>query len=263
MDYLAYVFISLLSAAIAAFFTLRLLRRQAAPQAQPAQFRQERGGASLIFDFSAAEARTLAGLLKNESPDDIALVLWGMERPSAQALLAELPAGRRAAALAALAVPREADLSEMRAMRDELVRRMYGKAGGPALAASFLRALPYQERKGLYEDISALDQSAADGMREHFVMEEDLLYMPDDAMRAFCSAASPAELGRLLPSLPEKLSIRIREQFTENAALAAHKAASGAPALPQETAVSALVGIMEGLVARGLVKKPPVRIKTP
>ena len=262
MDYFAYVFISLLSASAAAVFTYKLSRRRApAAPAAPAPAAEPRGPVSLFFCFSEAEVPALAGLLEDEDPADAALVLSRMPRPAAAALLAALPPSRRAAALAAMAKPRPADLYTLRAMRDELLRRMYPETGGEAETASFLAAMPYADRKAALEYMASHAPAVASALREDFIMEEDLMLMPDGEMRAFCAAASPHELGVLLPALPEPLAIRIRQQFSEQAALAAHKSASGAPALSREAAVAALVAMAETLRSRGLIRKPPVKGK--
>lgn len=264
MEYLAYTFISLLSAAAASFVTLKLLRRAAPPaHTHPAPEAPAPELPRPPFDLPASDAETLAGLLEGETPADAALVLAGLPAASAAALLAELQPDRRAAVLAAMAAPRPADPAELRAMRDELVRRLHGSLGGPAAAASHVAAMPYAARKLMLEKISALDPAAAAALRQRFVLEEDLMYIAPADAAAFCGAVAPAELGVLLTALPEGLGVKFREQLDEKAALAAHKAASGAPAMTREQAVAAVVDHVEKLCARGIMNKPPVRIKNP
>jgi len=212
----------------------------------------------VFFDFTAEQAPALAGLLKNESPEDIAVVVSRLPAGAGRALLAAHSPELRAKVLASLASPRTVDQELMRGMKAELENRLYGVVGGAAEAAPFIKALSYKERKAVLENVSSQNPARGAELRVRFVLDEDLAALPDKDLRALAAAVPVDTLGAWLPALPEKLKARLREQFTGKAALALQRAELGAPqgADRTEAALDGVIGLVEDLVAKGTIDRP-------
>lgn len=222
-----------------------------------------RAGGGLRFDFTAAEAPALAGLLAGEEPGDIALVLARMSSEAAAALLGALPAEVRAAAALALAEPRRADMALLRAMKDELENRLYGASGGPAEAAALLKVLPYGERKAVLEKAAAADAERGGELRALVPLDEDLLNLGEADFSALAAAVPPERMGPFIPALPEKLRARVQAGYEGKAAAALEKRVPDGPygKKEAEAELGKFMELFERLVEKGIVSRPKAKVK--
>lgn len=234
---------------------------EAAPApAGPAPAAPARRG--LVFDFEPSQAPAIAALLANESPEDTAVVVSRLPRETAAALLAVLDPDLRVRVLMSLAVPRPADMELLRGVRDELESRLYGTIGGPEEAASFVRAMPYQQRKAVLQQIAAQDPEGGGPLRDLFILDEDLEALSDKDVRSVAASVQPENMGKLLPALPEKLRARLKGEYKAKAALALEKAVPRVlKAGEKDASLAAFVEIVEKLSAKGVIARPRMRPK--
>jgi len=218
----------------------------------------------LSFDFTVAQAPALAGFLEKESPDDIAVVVSRLPADAGSALLAALPPELRAKTLLSLASPRAVGLDLMRGMKAELENRLYGVVGGTAEAAAFIRPLPYKDRKDLLEKISAQDPARGASLKALFIFDDELADLGEKDLRALAAAVPGEKMGPFLYSLPEKVRIKIKEQYAGKDALALEKAALSGSQGPNEKAavLGAFMDLTEKLAAKGVITKPKPQAKT-
>lgn len=231
--------------------------REPSPCAEPAP----RG---VFFDFTAEQAPALAGLLKKEIPDDVAVVVSRLPAAAGRALLAALLPELRLKVLVSLATPRTVDHALVRGMKAELENRIYGVVGGGAEAASFIKTLPYKEQKAVLESVYSQDPARGAELRARFILGEDLEGMPDKDLRALTAALPVDTLGAWLPALPEKLNARIKELFSGKGALALQKAVLGAPQGADKTAAAleSFIGLVEKLAEKGIIERPRPAVKS-
>lgn len=206
------------------------------------------------FDFTPEQAPALAELLGRESGDDVGVVLWHLPAPAARALLAALPAARRAGALLGMAAPRDVDAEFVRAVRAELENRLYGRVGGAQEAAALALSLPYGERKALLEAACAADPARAAGLRALVLLDEDLLELGESGLAALAAAVPPREMARFLPALPAPLREKVRAAYPPKAAAALDKAPERADG--KEAGLGEFLALVEKISAEGLMARP-------
>lgn len=212
----------------------------------------------MTFDFTAAQAPALAGLLKKEGPEDIAVVVSRLPADAGRALLAALAPELRLKVLQSLASPRTVSVELMRGMKTELENRLYGVVGGPAEAAPFIKDLPYREKKALLENIYAENPARGAELRSKFILDEDLPGLTDSDLRALVSSLPVEAMGAYMPALPEKLAARIKGQYSGKDALALQRVALSAPqgADEKDAALAGFVELAEKMAAKGLIERP-------
>ncbi|OIO02349.1 MAG: hypothetical protein COX65_04890 [Elusimicrobia bacterium CG_4_10_14_0_2_um_filter_56_8] len=224
--------------------------------------REEAGG--VTFNFTPEQGPALAGLLQNEGPEDIAIVLSHLPAEAGRAFFSALNAETRAKVLLSLATPRNVDMDLIRGMKAELENRLYGVVGSPAEAASFIAALPYKERKAILEKIVTADPDRGAELRAFFIFDEDLRAMPETDFKALAAAVTPQTMGGFLPALPEKLRIKIKDQYPGKLGLALEKAAPKGEQGPKEkeAALARFMELAEKLAAKGIIARPKPGAKT-
>lgn len=193
------------------------------------------------------------------------MVLSRLRPETGAALLAALAAEQRAKVLTSLVFPRNVGLELIRGMKTELENRLYGVVGGAAEAAPFLKGLPYKERKSLLDRICSQDPERGAELRAFFILDDDLLAMPDKDLKALAAAAGAEKLGALLPCLPDKLRAKLKEQFSgKDEAVLENAAPSVSPGpREREAGLAKFMELLEKLVARGVVARPQPKVKTP
>ncbi len=225
------------------------------PAPAPAAASAPRG---VTFDFTAAQAPALAGLLKKEAPGDIAIVVSRLPAEAGRALLAALSPEARVKVIQSLALPRTVDMELMRGMKAELENRLYGVVGGPAEAAPFIKNLSYKEKKSLLENIYAESPARGAELRAKFILDEDLAGMPDKDLQALAAAVPAETMGAYLPGLPEKVAARLKGQYSGKEALALQRVALAAAqgAAEKEAALAGFVDLVEKMAAKGAIERP-------
>ncbi len=230
------------------------------PDPAPAAAPPQRG---VTFDFTAAQAPALAGLLKKESPEDTAVVVSRLPADAGRALLAALSPELRVKVIQSLALPRTVDLELMRGMKAELENRLYGVVGGSAEAAPFIKNLAYKEKKSLLENIYAENPARGAELRAKFILEEDLPGMPDKDLHALAAAVPAETMGAYLPALPEKLAARIKAEYSGKEALALQRVflAAGQGAAEKEASLAGFIDLVEKMAAKGTIERPKPQAK--
>lgn len=225
------------------------------PEPAPPAASPQRG---VSFDFTAAQAPALAGLLKKESPEDTAVVVSRLPADAGRALLAALSPELRVKVIQSLALPRTVDLELMRGMKAELENRLYGVVGGPAEAAPFIKNLTYKEKKALLENIYSESPARGAELRAKFIFDEDLSGIPDKDLHALAAAVPAETMGAYLPALPEKLAARIKAEYSGKEALALQRVSLSAGQGPaeKEAALSGFIELIEKMAAKGTIERP-------
>lgn len=209
------------------------------------------------FDFTPEQAPALAALLARETGDDIGVVLWYLPAPAALALLAALPAAKRAGALLGMAAQREVDGGLVRAVKGELEDRLfYGRVGGPQEAAALLKSLPYGERKTLVEAACAADPVRAAGLRAQVLLDEDLLDIGEGDLESLASAVRAQDMAPFLKAMPVPLQEKLRAAYPPKAAALFDKAPDYADAAEAEARLGEFLDLVEKISAKGLMNRP-------
>lgn len=230
----------------------------AAPAPAPSPARQAAGPQ---FDFTPEQAPEIAEILAKESPEDIGTVLWHLSPEAGRALLAALPPAQRSGALLSLAAPREVDMDFVRGVKRAIADRLYGRIGGAQRAAALAGTLPYGERKTLLDGLCAADAARGAAVRALFVLDEDLLDMPDKDMAALAAAVPPRTMAAFLPAMPGKLHARVMAAYPAKDAPVLEKAPAVYEKKEAEARLGEFMDMVEKLCGRGVIARPKPKTK--
>ena len=166
--------------------------------------------------FETAEPRQLAGFLRNENPQTIALVLSNMTPEAGAALLQALPSevqGQAAIRMATLdRVPPEVFRKITEAIGSKLKSiRPVSRSGGMQSLVGLLNHIEPDVAENILSDIEQENQSAASTLRNLMFTFEDILNIDKQGMKALAGRVEPKVLTLALKGAAKK----IRDHFTQ------------------------------------------------
>jgi hypothetical protein len=137
------------------------------------------GEAAEVVRFSVRpdQVEALADMLRNESPDNIALVGEHLEADIWDRLLKALPGEAADRVLASLGKVRYVEPDVILNLKDELERRLAGAVGGLSRVIAMLEAADMTERRRLMESITAQDPELGVALRGRVFLLDSLAYL--------------------------------------------------------------------------------------
>ena len=172
-----------------------------------------------------ADSVQLAGLLRNEHPQSIALLLAHLDPDQTAALLKELPAE-----LGGEVLLRLARLEKVLPEVLQLLERSYGAessvtistdmfvAGGPGAVAAVLNRVTRSVEKQLLDDLGTRDAELCDNIRNLMFVFEDIIRLDDRALQRLLREVQTKELALALKAASEPLKQRLISLMSGRAA---------------------------------------------
>lgn len=224
------------------------------PRAEP-----ERSG-GLVFNVSEDQVPLLAGMLKNEDPENISLVVYHLPDKVRAALLTAIGSELATRVIAQLARVRFVDREMIAEIKEELEKRLDSAVGGVNKAVELISPMPYSARREMIERFGKLDPQLASELRREFIFEEDLLSLSDKEIGILVSALPLSQWAEVFPGLAEALRLRLKSQMAERAVQMIEQTMKYAVADKARTD-EALEGLMKTvwtLVKDGRISRPAV-----
>jgi flagellar motor switch protein FliG len=197
---------------------------EAAEELMQAAKRAQEMSASKLDSLQRADPQQLAKFLEGEHPQTIALIMAHLDPKQASALLMKLPEETRAQAVKRLAQLRQfsPDMAQKVSMvlhrkmlsLGEQSRRAYAGFKG---VADLLNRLDPSAGKVILEYIEHDDPRLAMGIRNLMFTFDDLLGVPEQAIRELLSSVDKKTLALALKGAPEQLKGQIFKAMSSRA----------------------------------------------
>lgn len=285
MNYLVYLLLTIVASCVAAAACLgglwllapalsaRVSRAPAgedkpAPEGVPAAVPAPAPGQEqthITFTLRREQLPMLAGMLRKETADNIAIVLSRMPRDLRPGLLALLDKEAAQQALVSLAGVRFVDKEMLRVLKEEIEKRIDGVIGGLEEAVALIGPRPYSERKEIIRRLELSDPHLAFEARAFFVLDDDFLSLSEKDLAALAAALPPDQLAGVFHSLPDKLKSKLRDQLDAKTLALVEQAA---PAHAQtrkkkDEDLDKFMAAALALISSGRIAKPAVHMKPP
>ena len=171
-----------------------------------------------------ADPQQVAGLLRQEHPQTIALICAHLEAPQTAALLQEF-----AAAIGSEVIYRLAKMEKVMPEVLQIVERSFGAdaalsitgdmsaSGGPATAAAALNLIPQSLEKELLEGVAQQDAVLCEQIKNLMFVFEDLARLDDGTLQRIMRDVDTKKLALALKAASQELKRRILATMTTRA----------------------------------------------
>ncbi len=177
-----------------------------------------------LYRLRKVDPQQLGGLLRNEHPQTVALVLAHLDPPQTAAALKEI-----GAELGKAVVYRMASMEKVAPEMLELIERALGPeteltlnqglsvAGGPQAVAAVLNLMPNSMEKELLEDLAAQDAELCEQVKNLMFVFEDITRMDVRAMQRVLREIDPKDLALALKVASDELKATVKGAMSKRA----------------------------------------------
>ena len=171
------------------------------------------------------DARSVAGVIKNEHPQIQALVLSNLDSDHAAEVLVRLPEENRHEIVARVAQLEMLDAQALQEL-DAILEKQLGHHQAPppspingvTIAAGLLNSLDNEIEKNILESITELDKDLANKIGDSMFIFEDLMQLDDRGMQRLLREVSTDVLSRALKGAGGSLKEKIFNNMSSRAA---------------------------------------------
>lgn len=205
---------------------LRRLAGKALGEGRVAEFWEERPAVEgPMARMAELDVATILGLLENEKPQTLAVILSQFDPGKAAELLSRLPAHQRADVVLRLAKLKKIPESVIREIEQLFEAEMANlndearlEIDGIEAAAGIVKRLESDLSDSLLQDISSVDDEVADELRRNLFTFEDLLRVDGRGMQVLLKEISTDQLVVALKSASEDLREKVFGNVSARAA---------------------------------------------
>jgi flagellar motor switch protein FliG len=165
------------------------------------------------------DAQTLIGLLEDEQPQTVAVVLSQLAAPKASEVLAQMPLERQTQVLLRLAKLQTVSDDVLREIHEQFAEEAQNigekkerALGGVDVAASLMKKLGNDASQALISELANVDSVVAETLRKSLFTFEDLLRLDARGMQALLKGVSTDQLIIALKTA----SVELREKIFSN-----------------------------------------------
>ncbi|MFA6092350.1 MAG: ATP-binding protein [Elusimicrobiota bacterium] len=225
-------------------------------EAQPPGLPALEGAEKIVFDVRPEQAETLLEILRDQDPDNLALVTAHLPLPARKAFLSLLPARMHGLVLTSLGRVRFVEREQVLAVKEELEKRLENAVGGRSALLSMIADSGPSEQRELLRFLEIQDQDLARAIRSQILLFEDLAGLEGKDWPTMFSAAPLEEWGLALKGASAELLQALEAQLLPKTwamlqqALGAGRSAPAAVERAQEKIIEAARRlILEGRIA--------------
>ena len=232
------------------------LEHDKSPEAEEA----EKDEASITIDVGLENVPRLAHLLKDQSPQNVALVMPHLKPEVRKAYLESAPRDFAADVMLAMAPVRYVEPELLKQLKEELERRVHGVMGGPEQAAEMLRSMGGGERSAMMAKIQERSPEAAAAIRSKILLFEDLERFDARSLSEIVAAVGAESMAAASARSSEGLRQALAAAFPGRAADVYRESlelARGAPNTAREAAArETVLSKVEEMVRSGRARMP-------
>lgn len=218
------------------------------------------GPGEIVVELGVEHVPRLAHLLREQSPENVALLMPHLKPAVRSAYLAAVSKETAAGIMLAMAPVRYVDPELLRSLKDELERRVLGVVGGPEQAAAMVRSLGEAERKAVLDALREKNPAAAADLRGRVLLFEDLGGMDEDALARVVLALGPEEAAAAAAGAGEGLREAFARALPGRAGRVFQETCDALRAAPdparQGAAAERALKEAEALISAGRIRRP-------
>jgi hypothetical protein len=201
---------------------------------------------ALLIRVGAANVERLSHLLKEQSPENIALIMPYLESDVRELYLARLAPDLAQRMLLAMCPMRYVDPELIKKLKDEMERRIHGVVGGAEHVVQVLRSSGEARRESMLQALTDLDPKIAAEVRRRMMAFSDIPRLSPDELALLTEAAEVSDLAAAAADGPDELRLAFSGALTKSA----RRVFDEGIALLKENPDPARVAASRGLVLR-------------
>lgn len=175
-------------------------------------------GTNTHFAFiNESNINSLLFLLKNESPDTIAVVLAFLSKEFSAIVISSLPAELRKETLKKMAMVKQYHSEDIRVIEEHLKERVDYLLGGPQNIADIINFYDKNERERVLLDIGKEDPATEAAIRGVMVTVDDIIKLSKEHLYEVYKAIGTRKFAAALKGMGEEIKSYMMDNLTEGA----------------------------------------------
>lgn len=188
------------------------------PQLEPPQEEEEEKEAEpeeepeIVIDVKAHQLDTLVEMLKDEDPENIALVSAYLSADMRKKFLNDLPAATQAEVIMNMANVRFVEQDMVVKIKTEIERRLAGAVGGLGRIYDMIETAPPSLQRQLLSELETKDPTLYGELRKHVLLMEDLVGLSPEEWSVLMGRTRIETWAAALPGAPDALKKAVESQ---------------------------------------------------